>query len=116
MSVTTDRLPYFLLCQRFSKEQCYVQLSEYLSDAPILYDFQSGFRKNISTDTCLIQLTDYIKVNMSQGFYTGMVLLDVQKAFDTVDHYIRCEKLRQMEVGSTGWFHSDLSGRQQLTC
>lgn len=51
---------------------------------------------------------------MSFGNYTGMVLLDLQKAFDTVDHAILCKKLQAMGVGSTDWFKSYLSNRQQF--
>ena len=51
---------------------------------------------------------------MSKGLYTGMILLDLQKAFDTVNHTILCEKLRAMGVGSVEWFSSYLSDRQQF--
>lgn len=43
-----------------------------------------------------------------------MILLDLQKAFDTVDHLILCEKLRAMGVCSVDWFKSYLSGRNQF--
>ena len=45
-----------------------------------------------------------------------MVILDLQKAFDTVNHKILLEKLRAMGVGEIAvqWFNSYLSGRQQL--
>ena len=45
-----------------------------------------------------------------------MVILDLQKAFDTVNHKILLEKLRAMGVGKIAvqWFNSYLSGRQQL--
>ncbi len=66
-----------------------------------------------STDTCLIHLTDHIRVQMAKGNYTGMVLLDLQKAFDTVDHNILCSKLEAMGIGSTNWFRSYLNGRTQ---
>ena len=36
------------------------QTMEYLTDNKILYRYQSGFRKNHSTDTCLSYLTDKI--------------------------------------------------------
>ena len=35
--------------------------------------------------------------------YTGMVHLYLQKAFDTVDHNILCNKLKPMGVRSTKW-------------
>ena len=43
-----------------------------------------------------------------------MVLIDLQKAFDTVDHNILCEKLRTMGVDPVDWFHSYLANRQQV--
>ena len=39
-----------------------------------------------------------------------MIMLDLQKAFDTVDHYILCSKLQTMGVKSTKWFESYLTG------
>ena len=58
--------------------------------------------------------TDFIKHETSKGLYTGMIMLDLQKAFDTVDHLILCEKLRAIGVGSVNWFMSYLSGRNQF--
>ena len=60
----------------------------------LLYEYQSGFRDSYSTDTCLIHVLDYIKGNTAKGLYTGMIMLDLQKAFDTVDHSILCKKIR----------------------
>ena len=42
-----------------------------------------------------------------------MLLLDVQKAFDSVSHTILCKKLELMGI-NPGWFKSYLSNRQQL--
>ena len=58
-------------------------------------------------------LTDYIRGELSRGRLVGMVLLDLQKAFDCVDHGILLEKLGKMGVGSLDWFRSYLSGRKQ---
>ena len=70
------------------------QLEEYLVKQSLLYDFQSGFRHGFSTDTCLTYLTDYIRVQMDKGHLVGMLLLDLQKAFDTVNHSILLIKLK----------------------
>ena len=66
-----------------------------------------------STDSCLIGLTDYIKAELGKGNLVGMVLIDLQKAFDTVDHAILCEKLRSIGVSSIPWFESYLGNRKQ---
>ena len=66
----------------------YCQLSDFLQHNYMQYEFQSGFRRKFSTDTCLIHLLDYIRDNNSNGLFTGMIMLDLQKAFDTVDHDI----------------------------
>ena len=79
-----------------------------------LYEFQSGFRKGYSTDTCLINLMDHIRTLTSKGNYVGMVLLDLQKAFDTVDHEILCNKLEAMGINFIKMFQSYLGGSEQI--
>ena len=78
-----------------------------------MFENQSGFRGGYSTDSCLIGLTDFIKAEMGKGNLVGMVLIDLQKAFDTVDHSILSEKLKSIGVSSTSWFDSYLANRQQ---
>ena len=67
------------------------QTQEYLDKNNIFYKYQSGFRKHHSTDTCLSYLTDKVKIGFEEGLLTGMVLIDLQKAFDTIDHSILLE-------------------------
>ena len=59
-------------------------------------------------------LTDFLRYQISKGLYTGMIFLDLQKAFDTVDHLILCDKHRAMGVYSVDWFKSYLSDRNQF--
>ena len=41
------------------------------------------------------------------------MLIDLQKAFDTVDHGILIDKVRAIGVGLVAWFESYLSNRGQ---
>ena len=66
----------------------YTQLEDNLVKKKLLFDFQSCFRSNFSTDSCLTYLTDYIKTQTSKGLCTGMLMLYLKKAFDAVDHDI----------------------------
>ena len=65
-------------------------LESYLIKNNLLYKFQSGFRSAYSIDACLIHLFDHIKSQSSKGMYFDIVMFDLQKAFDTVDHQILC--------------------------
>ena len=62
-----------------------------------------------------MNLCDYVKMETSKGNFTGMVLIDLQKAFDCVDHQILLDKLSVMGVKSVDWFRSYLNDRQQCT-
>ena len=58
----------------------------------IIHKIKSGFRPNFSTDTCLSYLRNKIPRELEKGEYTGMVVIDLQKAFDTIDHKILLHK------------------------
>ena len=53
---------------------------------------------------------------MDQGHFVGMVLSDLQKAFDTIDHGILLMKLKALGLSQDiyRWLWSYLSDRQQL--
>ena len=70
------------------------QTQNYLQRNGLLYIYQSGFRANHSTDTCLPHLTDMILNGADNGKHTGIILIDLQKAFDTIDHTILLEKIK----------------------
>jgi len=91
------------------------QLSDYLRKKKLLFEFQSGFRKGFSTDTCLVNLCDYVRNETNSGRYTGMIMIDLQKAFDCVDHSLLIRKLSAMGVASVDWFRSYLNDRSQCT-
>ena len=90
----------------------YHQVETHCRENNLLYSLQSGFRTNHSTGTCLTYLHDYIRTEITDGKYVGMVMLDVQKAFDSVNHEQLCEKIRLAGIDPT-WFISYLSNRKQ---
>ena len=94
----------------------YNQFYSYLCHNNLIYEYQSGFRSCFSTDTALTYLSDKIRFNMDQGLYTGVILLDLQKAFDTVDHVILLKKLKAIGAcdSAVNWFNSYLSDRKQF--
>ena len=87
---------------------------EFLDKHNILYKFQSGFRKNHSTDFCLCYLTDTISKGLYSGLFTGMILIDLQKAFDTIDHNILLLKMPSLGFSREviDWYKSYLSSRK----
>ena len=80
-------------------------------------DNQSGFRKGHSTTTCLIDFLDGIYNDIENGVVSGVLFLDLKKAFDSVEHYILLRKLRNagLTESSVTWFQSYLSNRFQCT-
>ena len=69
------------------------QTNELFSDNKILYNCQSGFRNNHSTNLCLSFLTDKVLKGFDEGLLNGMMLIDLQKAFDTLNHEILLKNL-----------------------
>ena len=87
---------------------------EFIDKYNILYKFQSGFRKYHSTDFCLSYLTDKISKGFDSGLLTGVILIDLQKAFDTIDHNILLQKMSSLEISREviDWYKSYLSSRK----
>ena len=94
----------------------YDQFESYLLQNKLLFEYQSRFRRGFSTDTCLTHLSDHVRFQMDKSNLTNMVLLDLQKAFDTVDHGVLLMKLEAtgLNADSLRWFQSYLSGKTQL--
>ena len=71
-------------------------------------------QKHYSTNTCLGHLTDKINTGFEKGLFTGMVLIGLQKAFDTIDHQILIKKMKFLGFSKNGiaWFKLHLSEKK----
>ena len=71
----------------------YEQTNKFFSENNILYNFQSGFRPNPPTNMCLAHVTDRILKGFHEGLIAGIILIDLQKVFDTTNHEVLLQKL-----------------------
>ena len=80
--------------------------------------YQSSFSTNHSTDLCLVQLIDFVATGMDKQMYTGMILVDLQKAFYTLDHRVLLQKMKYFGFRASviKWFESCFSSRKFLVC
>ena len=93
------------------------QVSTFIKENTFLNDRQSGFRKLFSTTTAVLDVSENILEQLDKNNFVGAVLIDLKKAFDTVDHKILLKKLwcYGFQNQSFDWFESYLTDRQQLT-
>ena len=92
------------------------RLSNFLDKNKLIYPLQFGFRQNYSTSYALVHLTETTKQSLDQGLFSCGIFVDLQKAFDTVDHDILLGKLEHYGIrGITNkWFGTYLKDRQQF--
>ena len=90
------------------------QLSSYLNINNLLSENQSGFRKNHSTTTLLIHITSLIYNALNDNKIISLVLLDFSKAFDSINHNVLIQNLKDIGLSSLtlNWFISYLKGRK----
>ena len=93
----------------------YTRLDAFLNSSKILYKFQFGFRKAYSTNHALLSIIEQIRNSLDKNMFSCGVFIDLEKAFDTVNHQILLSKLSYYGIRgvANSWFASYLSNRHQ---
>ena len=92
------------------------RLYAFFEENNLIYENQFGFRKKHSTTHALIDLTEDIRQAIDNNEFSCGVFIDLQKAFDTVDHDILLNKLDNYGIRgiTNNWFRSYLKERKQF--
>ena len=69
------------------------RIYDYLEKQNLIYLNQFGFRLKHSTIHALINMTEIIRQSIDKNKFVAGIFIDLQKAFDTVDHEILLQKL-----------------------
>ena len=93
----------------------YNRIKLFIKDFEVIYHNQFGFRKNHSTQHALTAIMENIRNNLDNKTFSAAVFVDLEKAFDTVNHNILISKLEHYGITSIAskWIRSYLSNRKQ---
>ena len=91
------------------------QLIEFLTERKLFDPCQFAYKRNTSTQTCIIRMLDEIRHAVDQRMVTISIFFDFSKAFDRVQHEHLLVKLKNkgFSCSALRWMASYLSGRTQ---
>jgi hypothetical protein len=95
----------------------YNRIASFLKKNNTLFSTQYGFREKHTTQHALLDTVSKIQNNMDNKLFSCCIFIDLQKAFDTVNHTILLSKLNYYSIRGVinNWFCSYLNGRSQTT-
>ena len=81
----------------------------------IFSKYQTGFRKVLNPQSCLVAMIEKFKKSLDQGVEYAELLMDLPKAFDCLPHNLIIAKFHAYEFdkASLRLTHSHLTGRYQ---
>ena len=92
---TISILPSF---SKILKKLLHTRILQFLSKHSILILTQNGFRSKHATTHALINTVSNALDDINRNYFTAFSLLDLKKAFDTVDHVILLRKLNHYRI------------------
>ena len=86
----------------------YQRIYSFLQNTRQLYDNQYGFRESHSCEHAIGQVINGIVKGLENRVNSACMLLDLSKAFDTIEHTIMLEKLALYGIrgNALSWFKS----------
>ena len=116
ISIPKNQSKYDYTNYRPTEKLIYKRLSNFLDINNLIYSLQFGFRQNYTTTHALVNATESIRQTLDESSFECGIFVDLQKAFDTVDHKILLHKLEY--YGFCGvcndWFKPFLSNHKQF--
>ena len=102
------------LLSKVIERVAYLQLYPFIS--PLLSICQHGFQLGRSTVTALLNITEKIYNSMDHHKLSLLILMDLSKAFDSLQHDILLHKLRLIGLSNhvLSWMKSYLDDRTQV--
>jgi hypothetical protein len=111
-----SNLPFI---SKISEKAALNQFVPHCENHKLIPDYQSAYRKFYSTETALLKSVNDFLWSMESQKVTALIAIDLSAAFDTVDHSILSNVLRN-NFGVTGsalqWINSYLTSRTFKVC
>ncbi|XP_065684072.1 uncharacterized protein LOC136096582 [Hydra vulgaris] len=113
---TASVIPIHKKDSKLEQKLMYSRIYNFLNNSACFHIRQFGFRSNHSTSHALISITEMIRGAIDSGSFACGVFIDLQKAFDTVDHNILIKKLNYYGIRGIAnhWFSSYITDRTQF--
>ena len=93
------------------------QITKYLEQNNLITNTQHAYRQKHSTQTCLVEVVNYLYKILDKKQIPAVISLDLSKAFDSINHNLLLSKLADLEMSESTikWVKSYLSNRKQIT-